>query len=1060
MNDLIEAQSTTIHHITDMAKYEPTLVRDYLKIFNCSWIPKRIFTPFNLALALSLVHIGRYKTKIIDSIKSCILKHYKFEEKQQKSLWLSEAFKESFDLLKVFKTTVDNCKGGWDQVSEGMVLVCFSLLESGTSFTYETYTFKKVSFLATSILPSVLKKEPRLAVDILKTTSCLILSSSSPQQYIDLLGRLVKSSPVILLDQVNQIRELLEQTMYLPFNVGSQLLRVLLPLIKINFTLKDSLILILRKMLFSREVESRRVAVQGFINILAHFRVMGALPSSQASFSFSSTLSQISVDVHSSVDSNTNEALCLELLGVLRRCFTQQFQVRRTMYEGLSDVAKSNVKLVHNIMELLYQHLSTFIDIKEEILNPVKLHKTVTSQGESIIILEPLGELLLCLSKCKSFHDNRKTSRGMDDDEDDDFVATLNGICSMFDSLVEKLAYCDLDDLNIGNISCSSAGARGKTNIMYVEVMIGVYDGLLHWVFCNDALQSPDKMKDLIALFKTQRKIIEATKEKPKPTKKGEQSHGASKSNEKVVSQKQVTYKSVLSIDVAVQLLQAYIISDDDVNSRCAEILSSSHEFHIYILDVLDQNIASLKTMLPSQQEKIFPHLKAAGVTLLRESINAVGNDENDDDERERSKIRHYLSTMHSLMIAYVKYYKDKLPQIFKELTAKSASKDYSSLLFYVAKACHKSLQRVLRKEDNSAYARESTLLIQIISLITPQMEINSKGLIEIQDLINQTCKDHAIDNNTVCESLVQLLLSTTDGIKASSNLVRSFARELHFRLGDVEQDVALEECNDYKIVSEFSSQAILATLCSYIDEILALLKLVLFKLKQYLTAGEKYDREDIDRMISLKFAVIVHALHEIFQSAVPHGTSQDVVLSVTSKFYLSICMYVKYYIERYRIDKNTAMSDKFEKLVQLCANMLKDNASKMISYIHSTTPQHPLGKLKQNVLAKRAIKECKLIPKLVYAIEEYEKFLFKLTKSSKVNLLSGTRITTSRDFRILADNLQEGMKNFEEDDESKSGEEDRDEEEEDEDQENEDPTEDVDQERPKSPVPKKRRKK
>lgn len=703
-------------------------------------------------------------------------------------------------------------------------------------------------------------------------------------------------------------------------------------------------------------------------------------------------------------------------------------------------------------MELLYQHLLTFVDIKEDILNPVKLTKTITTQGENIIILEPLGELLLCLSKCKSFHENRRSSRGMDDDDDDDFVTTLNGICTLFDSLIDKLAYCDLDDLNLGNISCSTGGARGKTNIVYSEVMIGVYDGLIHWVFCNDALQSPDKMKDLIALFKTQRKIVEAMKEKPKPTKKGEQSHGTSKSNEKGASQKHVTFKSVLSIDVAVQLLKAYIVSGDDVNSRCAEILSSSHDFLIYILEILDQNIASLKTMLPNQQEKIFPHLKTAGAVLLKESLNSVGNEENEDDERERSKIRHYLSTMHSLMMSYVKYYKDKLPQIFKELTGKSASKDYSSLLYYVAKACHKSLQRLLHKDDNSAFAREAILLVQLIFSITSQMQINSKGLIEIQDLINQTCKDHSIDNNTLCESLVHLLLSTTDGIKVSSNLVRSFARELHFRLGDVEQDVALEECNDYKIVSEFSSPSILSTVCNYIDEILALLKLTLFKLKQYLTAGEKYDREEIDKMISLKFAVIVHALHEIFQSAVPHGSSQDLILSVTTKFYSCICMYVKYYIAHYRIDKDTVMSDKFEKLIQLCANMLKDNVYKMINYIHSTTPQHPLGKAKKNVLAKRAIKEFKLIPKLVFALEDYEKFLFQLTKGSKVNLLSGTKITTSRDFRILADNLQEGMKNLEEDDddETSKSDEDRDEEE-DEDGEEE--------EKPKSPVPKKRKK-
>lgn len=59
------------------------------------------------------------------------------------------------------------------------------------------------------------------------------------------------------------------------------------------------------------------------------FRVMGTLPSSQVSMSFSSSLSTatISADVHSVFNSSTNEALCLELLGLLRRCFSQQHEV-------------------------------------------------------------------------------------------------------------------------------------------------------------------------------------------------------------------------------------------------------------------------------------------------------------------------------------------------------------------------------------------------------------------------------------------------------------------------------------------------------------------------------------------------------------------------------------------------------------------------------------------------------------------------------------------------------------------------------------------------------------
>ena len=52
----------------------------------------------------------------------------------------------------------------------------------------------------------------------------------------------------------------------------------------------------------------------------------------------SGSLSQLSVDVHraggaSSGRTGTNESLCSELLGVLRRCFSLQPRVRLTVYQ-------------------------------------------------------------------------------------------------------------------------------------------------------------------------------------------------------------------------------------------------------------------------------------------------------------------------------------------------------------------------------------------------------------------------------------------------------------------------------------------------------------------------------------------------------------------------------------------------------------------------------------------------------------------------------------------------------------------------------------------------------
>ena len=56
----------------------------------------------------------------------------------------------------------------------------------------------------------------------------------------------------------------------------------------------------------------------------------------------SAGLSQVAADVHCG-KSISNEALCLELLGVLKRGFIQQVGVRMSLYHGLYDVVVRKV---------------------------------------------------------------------------------------------------------------------------------------------------------------------------------------------------------------------------------------------------------------------------------------------------------------------------------------------------------------------------------------------------------------------------------------------------------------------------------------------------------------------------------------------------------------------------------------------------------------------------------------------------------------------------------------------------------------------------------------------
>lgn len=67
----------------------------------------------------------------------------------------------------------------------------------------------------------------------------------------DILGKLAKVVQLVLLDHLSVIRELLEYLGFLSLPAATHFLYALLPLLKMNMTLKDTFIITLRKMLFS-----------------------------------------------------------------------------------------------------------------------------------------------------------------------------------------------------------------------------------------------------------------------------------------------------------------------------------------------------------------------------------------------------------------------------------------------------------------------------------------------------------------------------------------------------------------------------------------------------------------------------------------------------------------------------------------------------------------------------------------------------------------------------------------------------------------------------------------
>ena len=97
----------------------------------------------------------------------------------------------------------------------------------------------------------------------------------------------------------------------------------------------------------------------------------------------------MAADVHSG-RSVSYEALCLELLGVLKRGFTQQVGVRMSLYQGLYDVVVRNPELCPKVLQILYQHaLKHHLD-NTNALCPIDIHEIVIEQDNEAVVVVSL----------------------------------------------------------------------------------------------------------------------------------------------------------------------------------------------------------------------------------------------------------------------------------------------------------------------------------------------------------------------------------------------------------------------------------------------------------------------------------------------------------------------------------------------------------------------------------------------------------------------------------------------------------------------------------------------
>uniref|UniRef100_A0A672KZ74 Fanconi anemia group I protein-like n=1 Tax=Sinocyclocheilus grahami TaxID=75366 RepID=A0A672KZ74_SINGR len=978
-DQLRHVEGTVILHIVFAIRLDHELGREFFK--NLKAAQSDPLCPFSIALLLSVARIQRFEEQVFEFLKGAITKNFKDDQIQHSSKFLQELLPQFNSISNMILDTVKNSVFGWDHVTQGLVQLGFILMDSfgpkagafgkvteGASSTAKTPNQLACRLGGQVLLESFKMHEPIRGEILEQVLNRLVTKTASPvTHFIDLLSSIVMSAPMILLESSSKVTETFDQLSYLPLSTVEGLLKAVQPLLKASMSMKDALILVLRKAMFSSNLDGRKSAVAGFLLLLKNFRILGSLASSQASQAITS--SQVQADVHSRYNTAANEAFCLEILSSLRRCLNQQADVRLMLYEGFHDVLRRNSQLASSIMQTLLSQLKRYFEPEQDLLPPLKLESCISAHGDQVFIQEPLAHLLCCTVHCLLWNQNIRSGGNVSNDEDDEDEegGVQSELHTILESITKRMIKSELEDFELDKCAeFSTSSSVGVKNSIYAVLVMGLNEVLMEYNFIT-ANYSKNHFEDVLELFKRYHKVSEILKEragKGRPT--------SSK-----------TSRSLLSLGFISTLLTALFRDSTQSREECLSVLRSSGDFLRYSVSVALQKIQQLEetghTDGPEGQspDKTFCHLCDITSVLMWRYTNVPSTVE-DAGKKEKGQSVSLLCLEGLLRVftTVLQRFPTRMSNFLSSLDvsgegeAEGEGSDLTEQTAFYIRQFQRALMNQLSGGEEGFNSKEAQLLVSILSILSRQHNPSSQQFVQMITWTVKICKETNFEDISLTKGLLSLLFNMHVLYKSPVSLLWEMCQDIHSQLGDIDQDVEVEKQSHFAIISMKTAASTTLLVLSQVGKVLDEVDWLIAKKKGQIGSDRTISgntqqplgqQDPIEKAVTIQLGTLLTALHELVQTALPTGPCTDTLMRELSRTYSILTTLTKYVSLVVIYDCN----------VKLSGSHLTPQCYCFITYVQA-----------------KVLRESKAIPNLIFNIEQYEKFLILLSKKSKVKSL------------------------------------------------------------------------
>ena len=107
----------------------------------------------------------------------------------------------------------------------------------------------------------------------------------------------------------------------------------------------------------------------------------------------------------------------------------------------------------------------------------------------------------------------------------------------------------------------------------------------------------------------------------------------------------------------------------------------------------------------------------------------------------------------------------------------------------------------ILEKEDEDRNQKEIIPVVTAMSDLCNHLDCEGQQFTQVQCWFDKICRERSADDSSVVKCIFNALLTLSSRQKSCVTLLRDIAQDMHTYLGDIDQEVEMEEETNFAMV-------------------------------------------------------------------------------------------------------------------------------------------------------------------------------------------------------------------------------------------------------------------